>query len=186
MTKEELNDIIQEEKNIYIRTKYSVQKFNRTRLFTIWKYLAYYRKSQFYREQLYNTNGIKKIIIKIKNRIYTRRKNIYSERCNIEISNGSKIGRRLHLWHGGVVINANVGDDCMIHGNNVLGNKGVYPFDEIPTLGNNVDVGVGAVVIGRISIANECRIGANAVITKSFTTPGSVIVGIPGRLLEKG
>ena len=185
LTKDELNEIIQEEKKIYIRTKYSTQMYDRTRLFTIWKYLVYYRKTQFYREQLKQTAGIKRIIVKLKSRICTRRKNIFLERCNIEIANGCKIGRRLHLWHGGVVINANVGDDCLIHGNNVLGNKGVYPFDEIPTLGNNVDVGVGAVVIGRISIADNCRIGANAVVTKSFTTPGSVIVGIPGKLLEK-
>ena len=186
MTKEELQEIIQEEKKIYIRTKYRDQGYSRSRLYTIWKFLSYYRKTQYYRDQIELGTGINRIVARIKSKVYTRRKNIYSERCNIEIANGCRIGRRLHMWHGGVVINAHLGDDCLIHGNNVLGNKGVYPFDQLPTLGNHVDVGVGAVVIGKIEIADDCRIGANAVVTKSFTTPGSVIIGIPGRLLEKG
>lgn len=186
MNKSELNDIIEEEKGIYIKKNYSFQKFTHSKRYMIWRFLSYYRLTQFYREEQNKCSGIQKIITKVKLRYFTRKKNIYSEKCGIEISNGVRIGRRLRLWHGGVVINAHLGDDCLIHGNNVLGNKGVYPFDQLPTLGNYVDVGVGAVIIGKIEIADDCRIGANAVVTKSFTTPGSVIVGIPGRLLEKG
>lgn len=186
MTKKELNEIIQEEKNIYIRNKYSYQKYTHSKLYVIWKLLSSYRKSQFYREELKSARGISRFVCKLKLRYYTRKKNIFSEKCGIEIANGCELGRRLRMWHGGVVINADVGDDCMIHGNNILGNKGVYPFDQTPTLGNNVDVGVGAVIIGKINIADNCRIGANAVVTKSFEVPGSVIVGIPGRILEKG
>lgn len=186
MTKKELNEIIQEEKDIYIRTKYSYQKYTHSKLYMIWRLLASYRKSQYYKEELKNAKLFHKIECKLKLRYYTRQKNIYTEKTGIEIANGCKLGRRLRLWHGGVVINANLGDDCLIHGNNVLGNKGVYPFDQTPTLGNHVDVGVGAIIIGKIDIADNCRIGANAVVTKSFTTPGSVIVGVPGRLLEKG
>ena len=166
MNKSELNDIIEEEKGIYIKKNYSFQKFTHSKRYMIWRFLSYYRLTQFYREEQNKCSGLQKIITKIKTRYYTRKKNIYSEKCGIEISNGVRIGRRLRLWHGGVVINAHLGDDCLIHGNNVLGNK--------------------AVIIGKIEIADDCRIGANAVVTKSFTTPGSVIVGIPGRLLEKG
>ncbi len=186
MTKKELNEIIQEEKSIYIRSKYSYQKYTHSKLYIIWRMLSSYRRSQYYREVLKTANKLSKILYSIKYRYYTRKKNIFSEKCGIEIANGCKLGRRLRLWHGGVVINAHLGDDCLIHGNNILGNKGVYPFDQIPTLGNHVDVGVGAVIIGKITIADECRIGANAVVTKSFETPGTVIVGIPGRILEKG
>ena len=186
MTKDELKEIIEEEKSIYIRNKYSYCKYTHSKLYMIWRLLVSYRKSQFYKEELKKAKGISKVICKLKLRYYTRHKNISMEKTGIEIANGCKLGRRLRLWHGGVVINAHLGDDCLIHGNNILGNKGVYPFDQIPTLGNNVDVGVGAVIIGKIHIADNCRIGANAVVTKSFETPGSVIVGIPGKILEKG
>lgn len=186
MDKKELKEIILEERDIYIRSNYQYQKFTRGKRYMIWKLLSYFRKSQYYKELLGKSSGISKIYAKIAHRICVRKKNIYSEKTGIEIANGCKLGRRLRLWHGGVVINANLGDDCLIHGNNILGNKGVYPFDQTPTLGNHVDVGVGAVIIGKIDIADNCRIGANAVVTKSFTTPGSVIVGVPGRLLEKG
>lgn len=186
MDKKELKEIIKEEKNLYISSKYLYQKFTRARLYMIWKLLSNYRKAQYYRENLKNKKGVMRIINSLRVKIVTRKKNIYSEKCGIEIANDRKIGRRLRLWHGGVVINANLGDDCAIHGNNILGNKGEMSPNCVPNIGNNVDVGVGAIVIGEITIADDCCIGANAVVTKSFTKPGSVIVGIPGRLLEKG
>lgn len=186
MNKKELNEIIQEERDIYIRANFLFQKFTHSKRYMIWKMLSYFRKAQYYKEILIRSSGLSKIHAKIVYRIYLRKKNIYSEKTDIEIANGSKIGRRIRMWHGGIVINADLGDDCMIHGNNILGNKGVYPFDQTPKLGNNVDIGVGAVIIGNINIADNCCVGANAVVTKSFTTPGSIIVGVPGRLLEKG
>ena len=90
------------------------------------------------------------------------------------------------MWHGGIVINAHLGDDCLLHGNNILGNKGVYPYNQIPVLGNHVDVGAGAVIIDRIVIADHCKIGANSFVNKSFLEPGSVIAGIPAKILKKG
>ena len=185
MDKKELESIIQEEKDIYI-TNCFFQKYTHSKLYMIWKLLSSFRKSQYYKEALNDTRGINRFIVKIKIRHFSRLKNIYSEKCGIEIANDCKIGRRLLLWHGGVVINANLGDDCAIHGNNILGNKGLSKENEIPTLGDNVDVGVGAILIGKINIADDCKIGANAVVTKSFDIPGSVIIGVPGRLLEKG
>lgn len=185
MDVKELESIIQEEKDIYI-TNYFFQKYTHSKMYIIWKLLSNFRKAQYYKEMLKNARGITRFILKVKIRHFLRLKNIYSEKSGIEIANNCKIGRRLLLWHGGVVINANLGDDCAIHGNNILGNKGLAGENEIPTLGDNVDVGVGAILIGKINIADDCKIGANAVVTKSFDTPGSVIVGVPGRLLEKG
>ncbi len=186
MDKKELNDIITEEKNLYITSSYLYMKYTHARLYMIWKLLSNYRRLQYYREESQRAKGLKKLLIKLKLRYYARKKNIFSEKCGIEIANDRKIGRRLRLWHGGVVINANLGDDCAIHGNNILGNKGEQSANKVPNLGNGVDVGVGAIIIGDINIAENCVIGANAVVTKSFETPGSVVVGVPGRLLEKG
>lgn len=53
-----------------------------------------------------------------------------------------------------------------------------------PQIGNNVEIGVGAKVIGNITIADNIKIGANAVVTKSFDEEGITLVGIPARKLN--
>lgn len=40
------------------------------------------------------------------------------------------------------------------------------------------------VTFGKITIADGCQIGANAVVNKSFDTPGSVIAGYPAKVLK--
>ena len=82
------------------------------------------------------------------------------------------------------MINGNVGDNCTFHGNNIIGNKGKGKENLNPTLGDNVDVGANAVIIGDVQIADNCVIGAGAVVTKSFVEPGSIIVGVPARKIN--
>lgn len=185
MKKVELNEIISEEKNMYIKSDYYTQKFSHQKRYMIWKYLSCFRTAQYYKEEIQCTTGLKKLCVRILYRLYIRKKNIMGEKCGVEIANNCKLGRRLDIWHGGVVINADLGDDCVIRGNNVLGNKGLLKSNGKPTLGNGVDVGVGSVIIGKIEIADYCEVGANAVVTKSFTEPRTIIVGVPGRVLER-
>ena len=83
-----------------------------------------------------------------------------------------------------MVINGNVGDNCVFHGNNTIGNKGVHGSDRRPVIGDNVDIGVGAIVIGDIDIADNSIIGAGSVVTKSFTDENSIIVGVPGKKIN--
>lgn len=52
---------------------------------------------------------------------------------------------------------------------------------EAPHIGNNVDIGVGAKILGGIEIADDIKIGAGAVVVSSFTTKGATLVGIPAR-----
>lgn len=79
---------------------------------------------------------------------------------------------------GPIVINADskIGENCRIHvGVNIGANGGGSPI-----IGDNVYIGPGAKIFGEITIADHCRIGANAVVNKSFTEPGVTIVGVPG------
>lgn len=185
MDKNELKLIISEEQNMYLGKRYSYMRATRSKRYMIWKYLSLFRRAQFYKQQIASTNGLLRIIAKIQNRRLIRKKNSLSAKCGVEIANSSLLGRRLDIWHGGVVINCDLGDDCVFHGNNIVGNKGIGKSHETPVLGNGVDVGAGAVVIGKINIADNCVIGANAVVTKDFVVPGSIIVGIPGRALNR-
>jgi len=93
-----------------------------------------------------------------------------------------KFGERLMLPHpNGVVIHedAVIGDDCMIMQQVTIGMIGE---GEVPTLGNNVYVGAGAKVIGKLSVGDGARIGANAVVTKDVPA-GCTAIGIPAQII---
>ena len=54
----------------------------------------------------------------------------------------------------------------------------------MPKIGNNVVIGVGAVVLGDIHIADGIAIGANAVVNKSFGEPSIAIAGVPAKKIS--
>ncbi len=104
----------------------------------------------------------------------------------IEIHPGAKIGRRFFIDHGaGVVIGetAEIGEDVLIYQGVVLGGTSLKRGKRHPTLGNNVVIGTGAVVLGAISVGDGARIGSGSVVVKSVP-PGATVVGIPGRVVE--
>lgn len=56
--------------------------------------------------------------------------------------------------------------------------------DDIPTLGNGVIVGVGAVVLGNVVIADNVAIGANAVVNKSVFETNVTVAGVPAKIIS--
>ena len=92
------------------------------------------------------------------------------------------MGRNVRFFHSNVVINKNakIGDNVIFHGNNCIGNNGKNPL-KCPTIGNNVDVGYGATIIGDITIADDVIIGANSLVNKSFNENGIIIAGVPAK-----
>lgn len=189
MTKTEFLKLIEEEKKLYLssdkrRIKQMKKSFHKR--YCIFMYLYYFRCCQFYRDlrQCKDASKIDRKLAKYKYRYYEKKKNIFSYKSGVEIGIDSKIGKCCDIWHSGVVINGNVGDYCVFHGNNTVGNKGVGNAEKRPTLGNKVDVGVGAVIIGDLTLADNCVVGAGAVVTKTFNETGSIIVGVPGKKIN--
>lgn len=116
---------------------------------------------------------------------YRWRKNRLGERLGITIGK-NVFDEGLIIWHYGyIVVNgqAKVGKNCSLHGNNCIGNDGVSP--EAPVIGDNVDIGAGAIVIGNIHIADNVKIGAGAVVVKSIDEPGVTVVGVPAHIVRK-
>jgi serine O-acetyltransferase len=102
----------------------------------------------------------------------------------IEIHPGARIGRRLFIDHGmGVVIGetAEIGDDVLMYQGVVLGGTSLEKKKRHPTLGSNVVVGTGAIVLGAISIGDEAMIGAGSVVIHDVP-PGATVVGVPARI----
>ena len=79
---------------------------------------------------------------------YAFRKNLLGNKLGFEMA-GDNIGEGLYLIHNGpIVINSGavLGKDVKLHGDNCIGNDGIT--DACPVVGNGVDVGVGAKVLG--------------------------------------
>ncbi|MBW2003695.1 MAG: serine O-acetyltransferase [Deltaproteobacteria bacterium] len=102
----------------------------------------------------------------------------------IEIHPGAKIGKRSFIDHGmGVVIGetAEIGDDVLMYQGVVLGGTTLEKRKRHPTLGNNVVVGAGAIVLGAITIGDGARIAAGSVVVNDVP-PGATVVGVPGKI----
>jgi serine O-acetyltransferase len=94
--------------------------------------------------------------------LWTFVRNVYG----IEVHDTATIGRRVILAHqGGLVIDphAVIGDDCIILHNVTIG-LAASGTTAAPRIGRNVEIGVGAVLIGDITIGDGARIGPNAVV----------------------
>ncbi len=103
----------------------------------------------------------------------------------IEIHPGATIGDGLFIDHGmGVVIGETtiIGDDCHLTQGVTLGGTSTKHEKRHPTLGNNVQVGAGAKLIGAITVGDHARIGAGSVVVTSVPAYATV-VGVPGKVV---
>ena len=95
----------------------------------------------------------------------------------IEIHPGAQIGKGLFIDHGmGVVIGetAIVGDNVTMYHGTTLGGTTLDPIKRHPTIGNNVIIGAGAKILGNVTVGDNSKIGANAVLKKSVP-PGTLV-----------
>ena len=102
-----------------------------------------------------------------------------------DIARSAKIAGGLYLPHPtGVVVgeNAIIGKNCILHQGVTLGDRGEYHEGSDPVLGDYIEVGTGAKILGNIHIGNYARIGANAVVLEDIEEY-VVAVGIPAKPL---
>lgn len=104
----------------------------------------------------------------------------------IDLPCETRVGRRLLIEHfGGIIISGDsvIGDDVVIRQGVTLGlrHRGVAGA---PTLGNRVEVGAGATLLGPIHIGDDAVIGANAVVLSNVPA-GALAVGIPARIIAR-
>lgn len=89
------------------------------------------------------------------------------------------------LPHGikGIVIHptAVIGENVTIMHQVTIGTRDI---DESAVIGDNVFIGAGAKILGKIKIGNGAKIGANAVVIKDVPE-NATVVGVPGRIIEK-
>ena len=107
---------------------------------------------------------------------------------NTELYASNRISDNIVLFYPyGIVVNkdAILADGVVLRQQVTIGNKGGgKKASKSPVIGKNVDIGAGAKVIGEITIGEGTRIGANAVVTKSFPA-NSILVGVPAKNIAK-
>ena len=103
----------------------------------------------------------------------------------IEIHPGAKIGEGFFIDHGmGVVIGetSEIGDNVTLYQGVTLGGTSHQRTKRHPTLGNNVVIGVGAQLIGAITVGDNTKVGAGSVVVTSVPA-NATVVGVPGRVV---
>jgi serine O-acetyltransferase len=108
---------------------------------------------------------------------------VFMEMC---IDPQASIGGGLYIGHiGGVHINpgAVLGRNCDIAhrvtiGASAMGRQG------IPVLGDNVYIGTGATLVGKIKVGNNAKIAANTLVMSNIPE-GATVMGVPGRIIMR-
>ena len=100
----------------------------------------------------------------------------------VELGNDITLGEGVYFIHSlGTVVggDARVGHRVRFLGNNTVG---AARDDGYPVIGDDVEVGCGARILGPVHIGNGAVIGANAVVLCDVPA-GAVAVGIPARIV---
>lgn len=106
----------------------------------------------------------------------------YQFKYGIHIGTSIPIGKGLFVQHGdGVYLNVqSIGENFTVYQGVTLGSS---PDKDIPVVGNNVTVYMGAKVFGDVVLNDNCVVGANAVVTHDVEA-NAVVVGIPARRIR--
>ena len=98
------------------------------------------------------------------------------------LTKSPSIGTGLYIEHGfGTIIMAKeIGKNCTIFHQVTIG----YEKGKCPTLGDNVRIFTGAIVIGGIKLGNNCTVGANSVVTKDVPE-NCTVAGVPARIIKR-
>ncbi|MFH0979194.1 MAG: serine O-acetyltransferase EpsC [Candidatus Woesearchaeota archaeon] len=109
----------------------------------------------------------------------------------IEIHPGARIGKRFFIDHGmGIVIGetTEIRDDVMMYHGVTLGGHGWWTDKKgakrHPTINSNVTLGVGCKVLGPITVGENSKIGADAIVLDDVP-PNSTVVSEVGKYIVR-
>lgn len=184
-TKEALVKCLKYEHNIYAnymfktKSRYILSRIKREPARMIYSFLVLSRKCDYY--FIRKSKG--ELLSSILYFLFVCKKNRLGEKLGLEIGT-QNIHQGLLIYHYNIVINenSNIGKDCHLHGDNCIGNDGKNP--DCPVIGDSVSLGVGAKVIGNVTIADNIKIAAGAVVVHSFLEKGITIGGIPAKKIR--
>lgn len=173
--KDDYRHYVSEDKKCYnIRF---IDKFIYNENYYIFKYLKTLRRLE------YLTNIHKNIFQKLEYLFvfWNYKRKCFKYRIKIGINT---CGPGLYLPHIGLIrigTFARIGSKCIIGPNVIIGTKD--KFENIATIGNNVEICLGAKIIGKISIGDNAVIAPNSVVIKDVPA-NSIVSGVPAIIIK--
>lgn len=183
-TQEKLMECMKIEKALYrsIGYKGSVHAFfTQCEVGKIYRYIQYLRFDEYY-----TNKREKNTLDKICGAYFRMRHNKLGVQLGMSIPINT-FGKGLLVYHSqGIIVHrdSRCGNNCKLHGLNCIGNSGTEKNCGYPQVGNNLDLGVGAKIIGNIRLGNNIKIGSNAVACKTCVMDNAVLIGIPAKPLS--
>src|SRR5215469_12760399 len=118
--------------------------------------------------------------------LYKLLKTVCEILTGIELPCEASIGKRFKIEHfGGIIVSGDtvIGDDVIIRNGVTVGLRRTGVRGS-PVIGNRVDIGAGAKILGRVNVGDDVVIGANAVVIEDVPAD-SIAVGVPARILPR-
>lgn len=153
----------------------------------ILNHIHHYNHNKYWKRREYVVNPVNKN--KIKKFLYV----LYIKRCDAynncsfgtQINYGAQFKEKPLLPHGpsGIFVNeySKIGINARIFHQVTIGTSGGEKF--APIIGDDCEIFAGAKIFGKITIGNNVKIGANAVVNKSF--PSNVMIaGVPAKIIK--
>ncbi|MBJ6119200.1 serine acetyltransferase [Pontibacter sp. BT310] len=111
----------------------------------------------------------------------------YSFKYGFQIPAGTEIGAGFYIGHfGAIIINgkAKIGMNCNIAHGVTIGQANRGKLKGYPTIGNNVWIGTGSVIVGAVKIGSNVLIAPNSFVNIDVPD-NSLLIGNPVRVVRK-
>ena len=151
-----------------------VRFFREQSLWAIWVY-------RFGRRTDRRRSGIRK---KLLTKVYWFFFHLVETVTGIRIPKTCQIGPGLRIWHFGSIFfhpSVKLGANCTLRQGVTIGNR--WDSDDAPTVGDTVDFGAYAQVLGKITIGDGAKIGAMTLVLIDVP-PNCTAVGVPARIIQ--
>ncbi len=102
----------------------------------------------------------------------------------ISLPKSAEIGPGLRIWHfGNIFINSGctIGHHCTLRQGVTIGNR--HEDGPLPVIGNHVEIGAYAQILGGVRIGDNVKIGAMSVVLCDVPS-GATAVGIPAKIIQ--
>lgn len=175
MTKTELSECLNADLRRFVHKPTLKDRILHNEVWYIYHYIRHLRYVEYYQDKkklkfLWHFFWYKRLGFKLRMTIYP-----------------NTIGPGFRIYHAGDFVhvgpNVKIGRNCTMLPGVVFGNKTETPDERPVIVGDNCYFGLGAKILGKVSIGNNVTVGANAVVTKDI--PDNVIVGgIPAKIIK--
>lgn len=180
-TKKELKEYIEADRSRYrLRKNVLLYYLTGDESYGVLRFLKRLRKTEYYYNNLNRRNPVSLLRFGFSFFLYRRLQLKYKLFVPLNV-----VDKGLYIPHrwGGITINAlKVGKNFTINCGCILGKKNTN--DNRPTVGDNVEICIGAKVIGKVYIGDNAIVAPNSVVIKDVS-PGDVVSGVPAKSIKK-